>query len=335
MARNPLYEQALEKQGVKWCYVESITIDSIDRTRSLSNQVRLDEPISTELVDRYAASMKEGYEFPAIVVYRTGPKSKFITLDGNHRREAILKNHGTVTDAYLVENTDPMVIDRLKGTFNNRVNGKLLSRTEIVQHAIDYVRRYGVTTKVAAKEWGLHEQSLSVQIRIHDARDCLKQHNIRINPTVTDEIIRDMVPLRTIGDDVFVKAVQAVSMSGANRDDAEDLVRSVKKAATLEGKTKVIDDFINSDLARDRKAQTKGGTVKNRKDSPRDKYVQLIRLLRNLTDDYPPDALKPVPAEFKPTREMAADVVERLIRMFGLGSIPSRDTTKEPTKETA
>ncbi len=170
--KNSVFEQCLNNEGVNWEYKEKILIEQIDLVKSQNNQARLEEPIVNELVEQYTLlEQQEGYEFPAIVLWQPGPKSKYIIIDGNNRTHAKIKANKTLTDAYLVISQDRKVIDRITWTFNNKVNGKRLTREECMIHAISYVRQYKITIAQAAKEWGVPAGSLQIKIKILDAKD--------------------------------------------------------------------------------------------------------------------------------------------------------------------
>ncbi len=57
--RNPIYEQALAKQGLEWHYEEKILLEDIDTAQGLRNQARLELPLDTDLVASYAEAKKD------------------------------------------------------------------------------------------------------------------------------------------------------------------------------------------------------------------------------------------------------------------------------------
>lgn len=319
--RNQTYEQALTKHGLEWEYVESVPLADIDQQKSLRNQARLDTPVSEELIDAYTEADKEGYQFPAIVLWRPG-KGKWLVVDGNHRLIVKIRSNQNAIDAYVIANNDPKVIDRLTWTFNNLVNGKRLSQEEAMQHAVSFVQKYGATLADATKEWKVPYAQLATRIRVNEGKETLQKHNIKITPVLTDDIIRDLVPLKTQGEDLFCKAAEVVAKSGATRDDVDELMRDVKRAKTAGEKIERVDKFASSDKIIIRKAETKGGQLRVRKNEPREKFQRLLKEVRNLVEDYDEKAIRPVSSDYKTSREMARSVVEKLIRMFGLGSIP-------------
>lgn len=319
--RNPTYEQALDRQGVRWEYREAVPLDSIDAARSLRNQARLEAPIDEELVGAYARADKDGLALPPLVAWRPG-RGRWVLIDGNQRLAAYRRNGRKEADAYAVESTDAKVIDRLTWTFNNSVNGRRLTAAEALEHAVAYARKYAVPAAEAAKEWGVHPGTLSNKVRQAELLDVLRRHDVRVTPTLADGALAALAPLQTVGEDLFVKAVGAVKDTGISAEDARDLARQVSRAATVAAKAKAIDDFAASPKVVERRAETKGGRTRTRPDAPRERFVRLVRELCNLVEDYPAEAVRPRPSDWKPTRERAADLVARLTLLFGLGAVP-------------
>ncbi len=318
--RSHSYEQALNKQGVTWKYLERLELDQIDLNKSLRNQARLDEPKAPELIESYKDLTKQGYEAPAVVVWRPG-RGKYILCDGNQRTHVKVELGEKYTDAYYIENTDKKTIDRVTWVFNNLVNGRRLTRDECFQHALSYVREYGVPVNEAAKEWGLSARTLEDKIRVEKSKDSLRERNVRITPSLTDDHIRALQPIQQLGEDKFAEAASTIATSGVTLDETKDLVREVKSKKDNEAKIKVIEEFSTSPRVMERKAETKGGTVKVRPDAPREKYKQHWKAIWRLHKDYKHSALKPHQAEWKEFRQMILDIINREIREYGLGNI--------------
>lgn len=319
--RSEIYEQALTKQGIKWEYVDNISIDSINMVKSLSNQARLEESINEDLVVRYMAADKEGYGFPPLVAWRPG-KGSWVLIDGNHRLTAMTRNKKKTVDAYIVNCTDQKVIDRLTWTFNNIVNGKRLTNEECMEHAISFVRKYAVSAKEAAKEWGVNQHILSSRIRNEESREILKKHNIKITPSLTDSVLKTIIPLRSAGEDLFCKVAEVVCVTGATSDDVEDICRAIKKAPTTNDKIKKVEEFSRSQRFIERKAETKGGSTRVKPNGPREQMGRLIKQMHRLLDDYSDSAVQPRSSEWKDVRSQVFEICTRFTVMFGLGSLP-------------
>jgi hypothetical protein len=325
--RNPTFEQALEKQGVTFAYVEEVALMEIDAAKGLRNQARLEEPLDAELTETYACSYRDGYEFPPLVLHRPGPRSKFVPVDGNHRLGAAHKAGKKTHDAYVLETTDQQVLDRITWTFNNSVNGKRLTREECLEHAISFVQKYGYTAVAAAKEWGVPPWQVQRGIRVNGVRNVLSSGGVRPCAALSDEVLNTLAPLEDVGEDVLVEAGKVVGQTGISIKECEELVKDVKRAKTHEAKVKVVQDFAQSPVAKQRQAETKGGRVRPPSTMPRTQLVRLIAQANKLFEDYQAkEALRPPNAEFKRVREEAGDLVHRLITLFGLGALPKEET---------
>ncbi len=318
--RSEMYEQALNRQGVTWEYMDKLEIDQIDTNKSLRNQARLDEPKSQDLIESYKDLQKQGYEAPPIVVWRPG-RGKFIICDGNQRTHAKIELGISTTDAYYVKNIDKKTIDRLTWVFNNLVNGRRLTREECFQHALSYVREYGVPSSEAAKEWGLSARTLEDKLRVENSKDKLRERNVKITPALSDDHIRTLQPILQVGEDKFCEAAEMIATSGITLDETRDLVRDVKSKKDNEAKIKVIEEFGKSQKVIERKAETKGGTVKVRPDGPREKYRLAYKTIWRLHKDFSHKALQPHSADWKEFRQMLIEIFNREVKEYGLGNI--------------
>lgn len=321
--RSELYEQHLNKQGVVWKYVESIPLDNINTNKGLKNQARLDEPLDQDLVDLYAAEKKDGTIFPAPVLHKP-PRGQYVPIDGNHRLAADVKNKARATDAYVVETDDPMIVDRLTWSWN-LINGKNLSYDERMQHACSFVRKYGMMQREAAREWGVNAATLGNHLSAEEYRDILNRHDVKVTPSLNHGKLVRLNTLKALGEDIAVAAAKTVMETGIGEPAIEELVRAVKRAKDHESKMNAIAEFANSDKAIVAKAATKGGRVRAVV-RPSTRLSNALRTLEKLYDDFPQDAsLRPLQPDFRDVQGCAKIVVERTIRLFGLGALPKEN----------
>lgn len=105
------YEQALNRQGVQWEYVEGIKLDDINHTRGKQMQARL-EPLDHNLIDEYMALLEDGSEPPPLLLWKPG-RGMYVPLDGNQRIEAmrqVAKKHQRPFSGYVVTTDDQMIV---------------------------------------------------------------------------------------------------------------------------------------------------------------------------------------------------------------------------------
>ncbi len=324
--RNPTYDQAIKGYGVQFTYAPQVNCEEIDWTKGLRNQARLIDPLDNDLVTEYATAMKEGAEFPPVVIYRPTPRSKYIPIDGNQRGAAKAKAGVKFTDAYVIDCNDPLVIDRMTWSFNQKVNGKRLSAEECMEHAISYVRKYGYKATDAAKEWSVNKVTLAKNLRAREIRDSLGRQNVRNVDRLNSNRLTALAPLQELGEDVLAKAAEAAISTGINEKGVEDLVRKVKACRTSEDKMAAVEQFTRDERVQARAAETKGGTL-NPKPRPSEKLASLMKQAVRLLEDFPDKkAILPTDkADFKKSRELAGDLTCRLIAIFGLGAMPERE----------
>ncbi len=321
--RSSVYEQALEKSGVKFSYEEKIPLDEINIVRGRQTQARL-IPIDENLVESYKEMIEEGFEPPPIVVFKP-PRSKYVPIDGNQRlaaNERAKKHKKRTWDAYVIETEDPMIIDRVCWTFNNLVNGRRLSYEECMEHAIVFAKKYGLSQEQAAKEWGVKRIDLNKRIVEIDMRELAAKHKVEIPDAMPVTTIVTLSPLRRIGDDVAAKALEAAASTGIGLEDTQDLVVRVRDARTHEQKMKVIEEFVEDPKVQQRAAETQQG---RRRPSPPPR-VELQRwldhgnaLLQKFKDK---KAFKPQgKADVDNYRAIARQVANQLIEIYGLGAL--------------
>ncbi len=325
--RSPFYENLLKKEGLEhetgWIYFEKIPLNEIDLVKSLRNQARLTEPVVEDLVAAYAAAKKSGDDFPALVLYQPTPRTKYRIIDGNQRAEAFSRAGVKMVDAYVILSADPMVIDRLTWTWNNKTNGLRITQEEALAHAISYVRKYGLSTREAAKEWGVHHLKIQKQIRVEDTRSLLHKHGVDTSKTV-DSLIDRFTTLHIHGEDVVAKVGALVVENGLSQDDVDRLNRDIRAAKTSEDKLCVIANLAASEEVKARRAETKGGKLAMPKKTNREKYLRWlsdgVRLFSGCPDDA---ALRPLAHERADAREEAREVVSRVTHLHGLGAVPA------------
>lgn len=318
--RNSSYEQALDKQGVTWIYQDVVTISDIDRDRGLRNQARLEGPLDEELVEQYRELDRSGSEAPAVVLWRPG-RGRFVPIDGNNRLDAKAKNGKTVTDAYIVQHNDPQIIDRLTWTWNNLVNGKRLSQEECLQHAITFVRKYSMSIQEAAKQWGVSKWKVQNAIQVQDVKDILNKNNVRINKSLTDHRILKVIGVRACGEDLLVKACEAISSAYVTDEEILRLAQDVRAKSTHEAKLKVIESFTASERFKTAKAASKGGTIQPPRPTEADQLMRAVRQVNRILDRNPDKkSLQHSGTEFKRDREEVKDMLDRMIGVFGLGA---------------
>lgn len=326
--RNAAYEQVLNKEGVKWRYLERLDLEAVDTNAGLRNQARILLPNDPELQEQYFLMYKEGSDSPPLVVYKKKNRNQWVPIDGNQRLAAARKAGKECLDAYEVQTEDILVLDRLTWTWNNKVNGKRLTSEECLEHAKTMHLKYGLDMKAVAKEWGLPHWQLKRAVTAHKLREVLNERHCPEAKNLSDDRLEELAPFQQLGDDVFVAVAGTVHRCGLSALDVKELKKEVGRAKTHADKVRAVHEFGESDLAQQRKAETKGGTVRPRQGGvlPSERLLLKLKDAQHLLEQYPAEALRRKGPNYKEMREVVVEVVDKLTLVFGLGARPNRET---------
>lgn len=316
--RMKIFETVLEKRHVGYRYEEYVPLDRINASKGMKNQARL-EPIDKDLVTHYAQLMKEGHEFPALVLWRPG-QGMYIPVDGNHRLAAKIINKDNGTDAYTLDSHDEVVADRLTKIFNILVNGKRLTAEETLHHAMSDCRKYSIPATQAAKEWGVSYSHLQNKLKVANLKDILSINKIPVSTSLSERALLNLAPLNKVGEDLFLSAAKIVTENGFSHEGASDLTIRVLKGKSYKDKLDILKEVKESQITKDQKIHTKGG--KTHYELPRDKIARALRTLRDLLDQVTDlKTARPVGPAFKSTQEEAFAVINKLIPLYLLGRL--------------
>jgi hypothetical protein len=320
--RNPIYEQALNNEGVEYVYLEKVPIDDINAAAGLRNQARLDEPVDDALQNNYADRMKAGDQFPPLVLHRPSQRGKFVPLDGNQRLGA--SNRPGVGkkwwDAYLVQCDDPVVIDRITWTFNNKVNGKRLTPEEAMEHALTFVMKHGWEILAAATQWGVNKSTLANRLSQERVRIVLDKNKVHRGASFSSDHYKRLAPLLRLGEDVLTQVGKVVASAGLSTTDCALVVDDVMNAKTTAAKARVVNNLASCELVRQRRAETAGGRISNGRPTPRAQLMARMGQVERLLMSHSNNALLPIGREYAAARERASLIVNRFIEAFGLGA---------------
>lgn len=322
--RNQHFEQTLNREGVHWSYMERLELAAIDKRRSHANQARA-EAVIPELVEDYRERYRQGLEAPPLIVHKGSKTGKhYAVLDGNQRREACepdpkSKWKGILFhDAYLIEEDDEEILNRIAWSFNNEVHGRRLTYEESMGHAMTYVRKYGWDCARAARQFGVKVRELVRLVHTEKMKDKLHEQGVKRLPS--DSTIEKMGCLADLGDDVFAQAAIVVAETGASQNDVENLVKVVRGAKTHAEKLTAIGEFSCSDHVQQRKAETRGGTMQPRRPLPRLRLERCLKEARTMLEDFGrvKGVLWPMQAgDKKQAISLAADVIRLLVSIYG------------------
>lgn len=133
--KHSVLEAWLASRGYPFRYVESVAIDAILVDDAAKENIRLGVPLNEERVMTYAIELENGAHFPAIVLW-PAKAGHYVVANGLHRLEAF-KLHGKLKaiDAYVIESSDPVVLEVLRRTVNV-MEGEALPMEQRIEHAL-------------------------------------------------------------------------------------------------------------------------------------------------------------------------------------------------------
>lgn len=151
-------EMLLESRGIHFAYDAALPVEAIDQDASLTNQAR-DIPLVRDVVDRYAAALEVGDQFPAVLARRRGANGRLVLIGGNHRYAAHLAAGRTRIACYVLE-CDERTARRLAFEDNAR-HGLPPTDDERIAHATLLIDD-GMTIAAAAALVGIGRGKLQI-----------------------------------------------------------------------------------------------------------------------------------------------------------------------------
>lgn len=150
----PELEAWFDTQGLTW-ELTTVDVDRIDQVAGLTNQAR-HEPLDRDVVERYAADMVNGDQFPPVVLH--DDDGTLVPVGGNHRIAATMHAGIGTLAAYVVKSVTAEV-EWLLAIEDNRRHGLPLSDAERIHHALRLLDD-GRTVPQAAAIVGVSENKL-------------------------------------------------------------------------------------------------------------------------------------------------------------------------------
>jgi ParB-like chromosome segregation protein Spo0J len=243
--RDVRIEQRLTAQRVDWRYEDCIALTDIDAKASRANQAR-HEPIDDALVERYCLDMIDGVAFPAVVAERN-KSGKYVLLDGNHRCAASLMAEKTSIDLYEVKLPSDYVRALLIRTLN-LLEGKTLTKEEVLEHAAYLVNHYGKTKEAVAAELRLKSHTLTDYMRYCNTLQSL-EHSGVVNAKALKQT--SVLALHAISLEApQASAAQLVLDAHMLGSEVDALVKAVRQAPTEKRQLEVIEENRENLLGR-------------------------------------------------------------------------------------
>lgn len=229
MTRRPDLETRLDAlSGVTWRYERALPVDSIDLPSSASLQYRLTD-VDDATVDRYAADMARGDQFPAVIVRDV--RGRHTLIGGNHRRAAAAKAGIATLSAYVVGCTPAQA--RQLAFEDNAKHGLPLKPAERATLGARLVLLDGMSQAEAAATVGATPVQVNQAVMGERATDRARRLGL---PAAFAEIaIYNRATMWAIDDDaLFAEAVRTVLASNMGGGAIQQMVARLHGADDLD-----------------------------------------------------------------------------------------------------
>lgn len=245
MARNPVVESELTRQGFAFEFVKDYQIANIDMREAEENPARLGQKLNVEDVFGYAMDMEAGADWMAIVVRDLGEQLDTL-INGRHTIEAmgLCKPVRKTVDCYRVREADPLRVDMLIRTINVH-NGRKPDVGERLVHIAEMKRMHPHLTvkelslrfKVSRPKINEYLATLGAELRA----DGLGVGHIVAGRHFSSELKRALNTFQN--DAVFVHTAQLIAAHPIDlRGEAGlDLIASLRSAGTERQAMKILE----------------------------------------------------------------------------------------------
>lgn len=226
--RDTRIEKFLVKRGVGFEYCPSIPLAQCRVDPEAKLNIRLAQQLSEERVERYALAMKDGDEFPAIVLYRDRKGQYFFFVNGLHRFAALGRVGATEVDAYilLLDPDERSTINHLRRTIN-LLEGLAPTAEESLEQAVQDVDE-GSSQADAAREHRIPLSRLHNRLANREVESRLLR--VRLNPTqiphLQDTHKRQLGRIKR--DDDFFQAVMLAQEARLTVDQTKELLNAIE-----------------------------------------------------------------------------------------------------------
>jgi len=243
--RNPIRETWIESWEATDYQYGYIPIDKIDLDKSLANQARMVQPLIPETLKKYTEAMENNNEFPAITVYLSDNKGKYVIIDGNHRVHAALAVDRKKIDAYILDVNDAYLIEMMTRSANVQV-GQPPSYDDLKEQAKYAVRVLGASREEAARRFNINRTTLDTALRVDEVDQDLTE--LGCEPGLLSETHRDI--LNRVRDDhsVLRGAFNLACDAELTTPELREVVHNIKTGTSESERLSLLDDCRQSPM---------------------------------------------------------------------------------------
>lgn len=237
--RDPVCEQLLADIGVKFEYKTSIPISKLRVNESKRLNARPNETLDESMCYRYAAEMKKGKRFPAIVI-----REDNLIIGGNNRINAAQQAGRTHVDAYILNSPTQQQQDEFIRRDNIR-HGKPLTEDEKISTCVELHRKYGTSIlKLCDNFFGGDESAYRRILTLDNAyemREKLEMQGVAARSKIPQNVLATLYPLRK-NNNLLREVGMLVAAHGLSQIQCTELISKIKaKGTESEGMTVIAD----------------------------------------------------------------------------------------------
>lgn len=232
--RDLVAEAHLRNLGLDFEF-RTISVNDVDRDKSLQNNARIGEPLTESVVMDYALMREAGDIFPAIVVgpapVTTKSNSKsYVTVSGNHRYEMALLNSEETILAYAITTDNPAAIDTFARSIN-RKEGKRQDVQEAMVHALHELQKDdGTSVADVAERFGLKYGNVSLHKRAQDTRKALELGGVEGAYEIPHDAVVKLYSIRH-SLDIMIAAAMLIVKFSLSGPIARDLISEIRSGS--------------------------------------------------------------------------------------------------------
>lgn len=263
-SKDEIAERKLEEFGLVPA-VMTVAIKDIDLEESIQNNARISDPLLHGVVEEYGLAMKRGDQFPRIVLLARKGKGHLI-ISGNHRTHGAAEAFAKEVEAYVIECSDPMIIDLLPRCLN-RVHGVRQTKEEALTHAIYSINKYGKDPDQAAEMFGLKPDWLKDELRAMKISLSLEEKGIQASKLPKTTILK--LGALSNNSNVLEGAAKVAVNARMPTGDVVAMVDAIRKQKTELSQIAAIADY--------EKATENPGKAPKHKRSVRTKFLMVLK----------------------------------------------------------
>lgn len=280
--KDSVREAWLTDNGWEFEYEEKAPLDFILVDKSAQEQVRLGEQVDELHASRLAQALRDGAQFPAVILIQPTNGGPLPIGDGIHRISALKKIGRKETDAYVVTNAQsPKMTEMLRRTAN-APGGKGFDTAHAVQQAVALTDA-GWNASEAARMMHVSSAAVSKRLRAREiapkvAKVMAPMTTARVLQVVPQDTLEALARIKRA--DLFDSATRIVMHGKLSGKQADVLAQEAMKALTDAAAVELMTDWNKtyaSELAQSVRGSAAAQAIRNQPKVRLDRSMALLK----------------------------------------------------------